>query len=92
MPDWSAFLTVLKQYGPLLGLLLFFIFWQWRQIQKLLESNSKIYEGHIKSLQETQDRLLTHLIGPRPSSLAAPTVEQITATASGRNPKESEGT
>lgn len=75
--NWPELLQILKQYGPVVGLLLFLIFWQWRLIAGLLNRNAQVYEGHIKQLAQTQERLLTKLIGPQPSSVDAPTVKQI---------------
>lgn len=69
--------TLLKQYGFPIGLLIGFIIWQARRIDKLLDRNASIYEAEIGRLAEVQDRLLTQLLGPQPSSTKAPTVKQI---------------
>jgi hypothetical protein len=79
--DWPAFINVIKQYGPTVGALLIIIYWQWRQIDKLLERNSTIYENHIKALYEAQNRLLDKLIGPQPSSQSSPTIKELKATS-----------
>jgi hypothetical protein len=77
--DWAAFLNLIKQYGPTVAVLLIIIYWQWRQIDKLLERNSTIYENHIKALYEAQTRLLDKLIGPQPSSQTLPTIKELKA-------------
>jgi len=79
--DWPAFLNLIKQYGPTVGALLIIIYWQWRQIDKLLERNSTIYENHIKALYEAQSRLLDKLIGPQPSSQVLPTIKELKAAS-----------
>lgn len=89
--DWTQLLALLKQYGPVVAVLLVVIYWQARQINKLLDRNSSIYEAHIKSLWETQQWLMTKLIGPQPSSQASPTVQEIkTDLGRGGTGKESE--
>jgi hypothetical protein len=75
--DITRWLELLKQYGPLLGLLLGFIVWQAHQINRLLDRNSSIYEGEIKRLAEVQNRLLAHILGPQPSSTESPTIKQL---------------
>jgi hypothetical protein len=82
--DWTAFVNLIKQYGPTIAALFVVIWWQWRHIDKLLERNAAIYESHIKSLYETQTRLLDKLLGPQPSSQTLPTMEQLKAVASNR--------
>ena len=79
MIDWPAFLNLVKQYGPTVAALLIIIYWQWRQIDKLLERNSTIYENHIKALYEAQNRLLDKLLGPQPSSQTLPTIKELKA-------------
>lgn len=75
--DFTAWWTLLKQYGPIIGLSIGFILWQAHQINKLLDRNSAIYESEIKRLAHVQERLLTHLLGPQPSSASAPTVKEL---------------
>lgn len=85
--DWGQLLNLLKQYGPTVGILLLIIYSQWRHIDKLLERNAAIYEAHIKALYETQDRLLTQLIGPRTSSQTLPTMKELKAAAKENGPQ-----
>lgn len=75
--DITHWLTLLQQYGPLVGLLLAFIIWQSHQIKSLLDKNSAIYDGEIKRLSEVQNRLLAHILGPQPSSTESPTIKQL---------------
>jgi len=75
--DFSFWITLLKQYGFPVGLLMAFIIWQARRIDNLLDRNTSIYEGEIKRLAEVQDLLLTHALGPQPSSTKLPTVKEI---------------
>jgi hypothetical protein len=75
--DITRWLALLQQYGPLTGLLLAFIIWQSLQINRLLDRNSSIYEGEIKRLAEVQNRLLSHVLGPQPSSSESPTIKQM---------------
>lgn len=75
--NWVQLWTIVKQYGPAVGLLLVLIYWLARRIDKLLDRNAEIYESHIKQLTETQSWLLTKLIGPQPSSADAPTIKQL---------------
>ncbi len=90
--DWAQLLTLLKQYGPVVAVLLFIIYWQTRQIDKLLAKNAEIYESHIQHLWETQQRLLIRILGPQPSSQAAPTIDQLKkASSSVEPPKELTG-
>jgi len=77
MEDWGKWLQLIQQYGPLVGLFVGFTVWQTQQISKLLQQNSTIYEAEIKRLSGVQDRLLTHALGPQPSSTSAPLVEQL---------------
>jgi hypothetical protein len=46
-------------------------------INRLLERNSVIYDAEIKRLADVQERLLTHIIGPQPSSTSAPTIQDL---------------
>ena len=75
--DWAQLLTLLKQYGPVVAVLLFIVYFQTRQIDKLLSKNAEIYEGHIQHLWETQQRLLTRILGPQESSQTAPTMDDL---------------
>jgi hypothetical protein len=78
---WLQVWQLLKQYGPVVALLLLLIYWSWRRIDKLLDRNAEIYETHIKQLYETQKWLMTKLIGPQPSSTDLPTIEKLKETA-----------
>jgi hypothetical protein len=75
--DLAQFLLLLKQYGPLVGALIFLLWWFTRRIDGLLDRNATIYEGHIQHLWETQQRLLMTVLGAQESSQAAPTVEDL---------------
>lgn len=75
--DWSGFLAIVKTSGPTIAVLLGIIWLQWRHIDRLLQRNADIYESHLKSLYETQDRLLTQILGPRTSSQEMPTMKQL---------------
>ena len=75
--EYAQLLQLLKQYGPVVGLLLLHVWWLTRRIDALLDRNSKIYEGHIEHLWKTQERLMTSILGSQPSSEAAPTIEQL---------------
>lgn len=77
MMELTQFLALLKQYGPLLGLFLFYVYWSSKRIDSLLERNSKIYDDHIQHLWETQNQLLTALLGAQGSSQTAPTVDDL---------------
>ena len=79
--DWGYFLTLLKQYGPVVAVLAVIIFWQAKRIDGLLDRNAQIYESHIKNLWETQQRLLTSVLGPQESSQDSPTVDDIKKVA-----------
>ena len=78
--NWTQLLGLLKQYGPLITVLLVLVYWFARRIDKLIDRNTEIYEAHVKQLCETQKWLLTKLIGPQPSSSDAPTVKQLKDT------------
>lgn len=80
--DLGTWLTLLKQYGPLLGFFLAFIIWQSRQINKLLDRNTAVYDSEIKRLAEVQERLLTHILGAQPSSEEAPSITALKKNAS----------
>ena len=77
---WLQLWQLLKQYGPVVAILLLLIYWSWRRIDKLLDRNAEIYESHIKQLSETQKWLLTKLIGPQPSSAELPTIQELKET------------
>jgi hypothetical protein len=79
----AEFLDILKHNGPIIAVLLGIIWLQWRHIDKLLERNGSIYEEHIKALYQTQERLLTKLIGPQESSEQSPTMKQLKDAAAG---------
>jgi hypothetical protein len=68
---------LLQKYGPLVGLFLVMILAQAWWINRLLERNSVIYDAEIKRLADVQERLLTHIIGPQPSSTSAPTIQDL---------------
>jgi hypothetical protein len=80
--DWSEWLTVLKQYGPIIGLFVGLFIWQTIQINRLLDRNSSIYDAEIKRLADVQTQLLTHILGAQPSSMASPTIKQLKDGAS----------
>lgn len=75
--EWTSWLQLIQKYGPIVGLFVGFVVWQAHQINKLLDRNSAIYEGEIKRLAEVQARLLDRLLGPQPSSVASPTMEDL---------------
>lgn len=83
--DWSEWLAVLKQYGPITGLFVGLFIWQTIQINRLLERNSSIYDAEIKRLADVQTQLLAHILGPQPSSTASPTIKQLQDSASKPN-------
>jgi hypothetical protein len=75
--EWTTWVSLLKQYGPIVGLFVGFIIWQTTQINKLLDRNAAIYESEVKRLADVQTMLLTHLLGPQPSSTTSPTIKQL---------------
>lgn len=79
---------LLKQYGPVVALLLLLIYWMARRIDNLLDRNTQIYDAHIKQLSDTQKWLLTKLIGPQPSSADSPTIQQLTEVADRKKKEE----
>lgn len=83
--DWAAFWAVVKQYGPLVGILGALVYFLAHQIEKLLDRNAAVYENHIKQLWETQNRLLSSVLGPQPSSTPMPTVDQLKEAAKKSN-------
>ncbi len=80
--QWTQWLEILKEYGPIAGLFLAFIYWQARRIDKLIEKNASIYQEEINRMAKVQDRLLNQLLGPQSSSSNAPSVEQLQRVAS----------
>lgn len=74
---WSELLAVLKQYGPVVGILLAYVWWQSRKIDQLLDKNAAIYEAEIARMSQVQDRLLSKLIGEPTSSASSPTTDQL---------------
>jgi hypothetical protein len=75
--EWTSWIALLKQYGPLGGLFIGYVIWQTVQINKLLDRNSAIYEGEIARLATVQQQLLTHILGPQPSSTALPNIKDL---------------
>ena len=75
--SWTELLTVLKQYGPVVGILLAYVWWQSKKIDQLLDKNAAIYEAEINRMGQVQERLLTKLIGEPTSSATVPTVDQM---------------
>lgn len=75
--DWVRIGELLKQYGPLVGLLLVIVLYQSFQINRLLDRLRSVQDDEIKRLADVQDRLLTALIGPQSSSATAPDVKKL---------------
>lgn len=75
--NWTEFLAILKQSGPTIAILVGIIWLQWKHIDRLLQRNGEIYEGHIKALYETQNRLLTKILGLQDSSQSLPTIKEL---------------
>lgn len=75
--NWPELLSVLKQYGPVVGILLAYVWWQSRKIDQLLDKNAAIYEAEIQRMSQVQDRLLNKLMGDPGSSALSPTVDQL---------------
>jgi hypothetical protein len=75
--DIAQWITLAKQYGPLVAFFIVFIAWQSIQIQRLLEKNSKIYDAEIERMAKVQGELLDRLLGRQPSSAEAPIVGQL---------------
>jgi hypothetical protein len=75
--DVPQLLLILKQYGPLVAISLFLLFWFSRRIDSLLDRNALIYEKHIEHLWETQKQLMAAVLGAQDSSEAAPTVDDM---------------
>lgn len=79
--EWHAWLEILKQYGPVVGLLLGFIIWQTVWINKLLDRHEKAYSGEIQRMSGQMNKLLEHVLGKQPSSTDAPKVKELVAEA-----------
>ena|SRR5208282_1527835 len=75
--DVPQLLLILKQYGPLVAISLFLLFWFTKRIDGLLDRNALIYEKHIEHLWETQKQLMAAVLGKQDSSEAAPTVDDM---------------
>lgn len=76
--DFAHWFQLLKQYGPVVGLLLAFVIWQAWQIHSLLEKNAAIYEAEIARMAKVQDQLLERLLGVvQPSSVKSPSVNEL---------------
>ena len=93
--DVPQLLLILKQYGPLVAISLFLLFWFSKRIDNLLDRNTLIYEKHIEHLWETQKQLLAAVLGAQASSEAAPTVDdmkkKVLAQTSGAPSNQPEG-
>ena len=89
--QWMEWVMLLEKYGPLVGLFLVMILAQAWWINRLLDRNAEIYDGEIKRMAEVQDRLLTHIIGPQPSSTSAPTIRDLKDGAKRLGGKAPEG-
>ena len=86
---WLQVWETVKQYGPVVGLLLALIIWLSWRLDKVMDRNAQVYESHIRQLSETQNWLLTKLIGPQPSSAGQPTIGQLKETV--KRTEEMEG-
>jgi hypothetical protein len=75
--DIAQFLVILKQYGPLVAVSLFLLYWFTKRIDNLLDRNAAIYDDHIKHLWETQQQLMAAVLGKQASSEAAPSVDDM---------------
>lgn len=75
--NWPELLSVLKQYGPVVGILLAYVWWQSKKIDQLLDKNAAIYEAEIQRMSQVQDRLLNKLMGDPGTSSLSPTVDQL---------------
>ncbi|MDZ7780349.1 MAG: hypothetical protein U5R14_10520 [Gemmatimonadota bacterium] len=84
----QVFLEILKDYGPVVGILLGFIWWQSRWISKLLDRHEKAYVGEIERMSKVHDKLLAHVLGEQPSSTAVPAIDQLRASSKPRNGSE----
>lgn len=77
--EWQQWLAILKQYGPFVGLLLGFIYWQARWINKLLDRHERVSKAEIERMDRQMTKLLDHVLGPQPSSSASPTIAELKA-------------
>lgn len=89
--DWSAWLGLLKQYGPVAGPLLAFIWWQSTWINRLLDRHEKAYSGEIQRMHEHMSALLQHVLGKQPSSQNMPTIKDMISDAEGPKKLPGEG-
>ncbi len=94
--EWSLWLEIIKQYGPIVGLFLGLIFWQTRWINRLLRENRDAYLGEISRMHEREKMLLARLLGPQPSSLEQPRISEVMAeveqrTIEGRTEPDDDG-
>jgi hypothetical protein len=85
--DITQFLLILKQYGPLVAISLFLLYWFTKRIDTLLDRNAEIYDDHIKHLWETQQQLMAAVLGKQDSSGAAPTVDDMKKRVLGQTEK-----
>lgn len=74
----SEILDLLREYGPLVGILLGFIWWQARWINRLLDRHERAYTGEIERMHEREKVLLGRLLGEQPSSQKLPNVSVST--------------
>jgi len=88
--DFEAWKALLKEYGPLVGPLVALVAWQAFQIRKLIEWNSRRHDEEVARMARVQDRLLTHLIGPQPTSADSPSIKDL-KKLTGKNPPEPKG-
>jgi hypothetical protein len=70
-------LDLVKEYGPIVGVLLVFIGWQAHWINKLLDRHEKAYSGEIERMHEREKLLLGKLLGEQPTSQDIPDIEHI---------------
>ena len=70
-------MAILKQYGPVAGPLLAFIFWQSTWINRLLDRHERAYSGKIQRMHEHMQLLLEHVLGKQPSSQAMPAIRDM---------------
>lgn len=78
METLRAWAGLIQEYGPIVGVLLLFIYWQGKQISNLLERNSKIYDSEIERMAKVQDQLLGRVLGhSAASSSSYPTISEL---------------
>lgn len=68
IPWLDTWLEIVKQYGPIVGLFLAFIWWQSRQISDLIDELKDSYQGEIDRMHEREHRFLDYFLGPQASS------------------------